>query len=243
MRDLLFMARSFFFLMDIENFSMMMAGRGKKSEYGKLLGIALIIFIVFLSIAQLVFPGGYSPFDFSISTQGGMADNPPGWYFFTIGVAISGLLIIPVVNFCFENLPPHPGLLVKAGRFFSLIGMVGFIFVGLIPHDYAAPHNLAANIAFGGLGFGAFLVFVLLLVQMKRGISNKPKWAIVVMFGPIIVIGILSGLASLYAELLPTSPFDNRFANYPIWQWSSMISLLIYIAAFFFFTKERPKDA
>ncbi|HMF31783.1 MAG TPA: DUF998 domain-containing protein [Candidatus Lokiarchaeia archaeon] len=187
-------------------------GRASKRDQLLFFAFTLAVLLTGIIISQAFFPGGYSILNNHISDQGGWANNPQVFWVFDICVVISGILLISSFVWLYRRLLPTMPPVSHLATLGSLAGCVGFICVGLFPQDLGWPHNYAADLAFGGLGLGALLMFFILIRKMwlREPWPNKVGFGVV--FGQIIVVGIIALIAQLaHVEWAP-------------FQWSLMIS-------------------
>lgn len=156
------------------------------------MGLYLITVFSFLGImlllSQLFYPGGYFFLDNYISDQGWLKNNPVGCWFFITGASVTGILLIPYLIYLYRHLMPTCKPLTHLFLGSALIGCIGFSFVGLIPKDFPDPHDIAADLAFGGLGLSAFLSLFILLRKMQKRESWPKFYHVFVIYSTMILV-------------------------------------------------------
>lgn len=190
------------------------------------LGLVLAQLVLFWGLAQLQYDG-YTVLRDHISNQGGWAANPTGWYFFTIGTIVAGTCLIPLFLFLDRRLAAtwrgRWGRALSALTTLALItGSVGFVLVGIFPQDIQAPHDLAAGIAFGGLGAGAFLSFLLLLRNLLARARPDLRWP------PAFLVFHLAALAVSAFFILQWDAFSDSLV-----QWANFGAVLLWVVGTF----------
>jgi hypothetical membrane protein len=217
-------------------------GERGKGTYAKTLGIALGIFFLGCLIAQLLFPVPYSIWYNHISDQGGWTNNPRGYLFFCVAVVVTGTLLVPVLNWIYRNLLPTTAALTRLAWLCAVVGAVGFSFVGAIPQDIQAPHDTAANFAFGGLGLAALLTFVIKVRGRFVQRNWTGAWDLALAYLPIILAGVGAVVFQNAWHLFEGTGLNPRLAKWPVWQWSLMLSILLWIVVTFATTPPRGDD-
>ena len=216
--------------MDKEIFKRIFRGRSSKKEHGIFLLLALSLLAILWLTAQLLFDGQYSPLNNTISNQGRTDYNPRGFVFFTIGCAVSGLLLIFHFIYLYHNYSPTLKLIIIISTASGIVASVAFMFVGFIPGDINKPlHSFFARLAFSSFYVSAFSFFVVMLrkIQLKEAWPSIKKVGIVyaifiILLLLVIIIPELDPLASLWN-------LDERLFNWPIWQWTAFFNILIWL--------------
>lgn len=201
------------------------------------MGLYLITVFSFLGImlllSQLFYPGGYFFLDNYISDQGWVKNNPVGCWFFIIGASISGILLIPYVIYLYKHLMTTCKPLTHLFLISALIGCIGFSFVGLIPKDFPDPHDIAADLAFGGLGVSAFLSLFILLRKVQKRESWPKFYQVFVIYSTMILVVSLA-LIFQNTNLNPlTLDVDPRWTTWPPWQWINFFNVIFWLISLY----------
>lgn len=202
-------------------------------------GSTLVFYLIIIILSQLFFPGGYSILDYTISAQGGIADNPDGWFIYCSGIIIVGMLLIPYHIYIYQRMQPTLLFVSRSVLFFSLIGCIGFSLLGVFPHDYQNPHDIATALAFGGFILAAVLSFLVLIRKRQLNESSPSKLGLSVAFihwwGMVVIILAIQELDDWF----DMSRFDPRLFSYSVAQWTAMITVLIWMMGMFFNTLKK----
>lgn len=209
---------------DLNSFKQFYFGNLTVSFYKRYLCFVLFYYLILIIIAQLSYPGGYSLFENTISDMGGLRNNPNAWWVYTIGGSLVGILLIPVFIFNRNNALKFEKTLANVYLFFSIIGALSFSLVCGIPQDFGTPHDVFADLAFDGLGFGVFTSLILELKILHQNKSNYRKKWLFPIYAPIFIIGILQAIFQniTFDEQI----VDPKWTDWPIWQWCLMLSVL-----------------
>ncbi|MHA1734737.1 MAG: DUF998 domain-containing protein, partial [Promethearchaeota archaeon] len=206
-----------------------LAGGGTKRQQGALLAVVLAVFGFGTLYAQAVFPGRYSILENHVSDQGGIHDNPRGFLVFDTCVVATGILLVPFFLWLARRLlpttPPLSYLAVTSG----IIGSLGFSMVGAFPEDLGTIHEVAAGLAFGGLGASAFFCFLIMARKMWLRDQWPKPWQFALLYGQIVAVGVLAVLFQTKTVV----GVDPRLYSWPPWQWSLMLSLLAWLTGTF----------
>ncbi len=209
---------------NINSIKVFYLGNASISSYKRYLIFVLMFYFAIIAIAQSVFPGSYSIFNNTISDMGGLRNNPDFWWVYAIGGSLVGILLIPIFVFHHNNSHKSESLLSNSYLFFSIIGSLSFSLVCAIPQDFGLYHDVFADLAFGGLGLG---VLTSLLIEIKQNQKNqgyyRKKWLLFI-YAPIFIIGILQAI--FQNATLNQSFADPKWTDWPVWQWSLMLSVL-----------------
>ena len=206
-----------------------------------LIYIPLLIIGVF--IAHFFDPDGYSIIDNWISDLGGI-DHTPAPYLYDMACIVAGTATIPFTYYMERYLAPFPQKvehsfegerwrlrLASIAFFFSIIGNIGYIGVGIWSEDRDIPdllmgmgaHEIVSALAFGGFIFGGiFMGWIILLYNTKI-----PKY--------IGLYGVIGPFLIAIPYIIGTVPPSREF-----WEWSMLFAILLWIIplAFVVFLKK-----
>ncbi|MCK4687281.1 MAG: DUF998 domain-containing protein [Candidatus Lokiarchaeota archaeon] len=208
------------------------------------IAVYLTLLLIAVIIAAIWGPYGYTIWTRMISDLGGSRYTPVP-ILFDIACIFAGIMTIPL-TFYIENLfaplPKRKNLreqhfsrmrfrLGSNAFFFSLMGNLGYIFVGIFSEDrnnplldFASYHDVFSFFSFTGFALGAFFIgWIIVLYDTKI-----PK-----LFG---IYGIIGPPIMLFAFL---------FTMEALWEWILLFSILLWIIplVFMIFRKSelRPK--
>jgi hypothetical protein len=203
------------------------------SVYFTLLLIAVII-------AAIWGPYGYTIWTRMISDLGG-SKYTPAPIIFDIACIFAGIMTIPLTFYIeklFAPLPNRKNLgeihysrlryrLSSNAFFFSLMGNIGYIFVGIFSEDrngplldFASYHDVVSFFSFAGFAFGAFFIgWIIILYDTKL-----PK-----LFGIYGIIGP------------PTMLFIFLYTMEALWEWILLFSILLWIIPLIIMVLQKPE--
>jgi len=208
---------------------------------------SLIVITVYLSllliaviIASIWGPYGYTIWTRMISDLGG-SNYTPVPILFDIACVFAGIMTVPL-TFYIENLfaplPKRKNLreqhfsrlrfrLGSNAFFFSLMGNIGYIFVGIFSEDrnyplldFASYHDVFSFFSFTGFAFGAFFIGWIIVLYN----TNIPK-----LFGIYGIIGP------------PSMLFTFLFTMEALWEWILLFSILLWIIPLVFMIMRKPE--
>ncbi len=202
-------------------------GQAPKRAYLKYMMIPITIFIIAVTVAISFFPApGFTPMNNHVSDMGGIASNPAVWWFFDVSIFFVGILMTPNFVYLYHRLMPTAKWLTSLVTFCGLVGCIGFSVLGMFPQDFATPHDIAADLSFGGLGGAAFLTMFVFLRKMWIK-ASWPSWkAFLALYGPLIVAMTFLLIAQ---SIDPLPGIDPRWFTWPPWQWIALLSVLYWI--------------
>ena len=192
------------------------------------ISVYITLLLIAVMIAALWGPYGYTIWTRMISDLGGSSYTPMP-FIFDIACIFAGIMTIPL-TFYIENLfAPLPSrkniqqihfsrLRFRLGSnafFFSLMGNIGYIFVGIFSEDrnyplldFASFHDVFSFFSFTGFALGAFFIgWIIVLYE-----TNLPK-----LFG---IYGIIGPVSMLFTFL---------YTMEALWEWILLFSILLWI--------------
>jgi len=197
------------------------------------------LLIIGVIIAALLDPQGYTIWDNWISDLGSSNDTPAP-FLYDIACIIAGSMTIPLTFYMENYLAPFPKQrqsnqdhysrlrfrLSSYAFFFSLVGNLGYIGVGIFSADRdfeilsimgQGPHGIMSYLAFGGFTFGAFFMGWLIVLYDTR----IPKiLGIYGIFGPLTVAII---------NLIDSTPFLEWLLLFSILAWIIPLALILFL--------------
>jgi hypothetical membrane protein len=209
-------------------FKALLKGDLTKQEFMKLWIPAVIALVVAWAFARFTFnyPNDYEIESNFISNQGNPFKNPIGAWFFILSTSYMGVIFCFYFVFIYNHLKPTIKPISQLMLASGVIGGIGLVGVAIFPEinepfEFVGRlHLISAIVAFGGLGFGAFLSIVLLSIKayQKHNWPDRDHLAVL-----IIVISFFSLM------LLPTQEATIRqwTGFYIIFIWANVLMLVI----------------
>lgn len=207
----------------------------KKSTIS-VISIYVPLLIIAIFVASIFGEQGYSLFSNWISDLGSINYTPlPLLY--DIACIVAGTLTIPFSFYIEQFLAPLPETEIELSHysklrlslstyalFFSLIGNIGYVGVGIFSEDrnYFNLHLITSALAFGGFTFAAFLMGLIILFYDTPIPKHLGIYGI---FGPtsaIILFLIISQMGSFLA------PFFEWMLLFSILLWIIPLSILVF---------------
>ncbi|MHA1897598.1 MAG: DUF998 domain-containing protein [Promethearchaeota archaeon] len=217
-----------------KQFRLLLTGKAHKKTMGIYLFSIIIFFFTMCKISQVLFPGGYSILYYYISDQGCLAENPQGFIFFSIGAITTGLLLIPYFIYIWRHIKNYLTLISNLATLFGLIGSIGLALVGMIPKDFKHPHDIAADLAFGGYALSAFF---LLFVFIRIRVITK-KFPSVLSF--LLSYGVMFALIATEIVFQSNSKslelilnINPRYFSSTFWQWMQLFTVLYWMISMY----------
>lgn len=203
----------------------------------KYTGIVLLNFIIWIGISISVYVN-YDWISMDISYLGIYWYNPNGWVLFSIGMASSGILIIPIVSYIRNNINFENQKKVKRSCFFLYMACIGLIGLGAIPYLGGEVllyiHYFNAGLAFIGLYLGVWI----LLLLMIRDENQKNRAIIPLIIIVVVIIGVILSQAIRISQGLPSKIPGNVFLSSSAWEW--MLLVFIFIAIIILIYTSKP---
>jgi hypothetical protein len=184
-----------------------------------ILPITFGVIFILLMIARIIYPNYVLPADAYndwwdvISNLGDLEKNPIGFIFFQIAMAISGLIMIPTIIYVHPKLWKYSRLNTALGTIFMILGVIGFLLVGLIPNDtldIEKFHEISAGVGFLGVAIACMFYFFAIKIRKIPVNLKLFNIMIIVWWTGILLTGIFFAIASLYYD--PT--YDLGWYNY-----------------------------
>jgi len=207
------------------NFKQIITGKISKRELGWFYFPILVLVTIFWSIARALYPldGGYYANFNVISRQGNILLNPIGGWFFIIGTALAGLLIIPYMIYVARAMAPTLKLINWLFLLCGILGGFGLMVVGLVPESEFMPqgeiHLTGATFAFAGLCGAVALSFLIMFVR----ILQKKSWPTFTQFSNLFWVEAFF-LSMWFFTLLSV----NQWAGfYIVLVWCTMMYMIL----------------
>ncbi len=211
----------------------------KKWLLTRLLPAIITIIGLSLLISGLLFPTVYDWRYMVISDLMSATANSPGFMFASGGIAVSGILAIPLVGYLHRRLRVICRFTTSVGTFFLLLGIVGMISVGILYDVPERTHVYVAAVAFLGLLFCFFFYgFPMLKDRMARfhGRRQFNGRLMAISFAMLWFAFLGTALSALYVEVTPNdwgwTGLDwiekgaPVLASFALWEWIVLVSLL-----------------
>lgn len=211
---------------------------------------SLFVLFIFLAYRFHIKNNPYSIMKHTMSFLGSHLSrrNPKGWYFFSIGMIITGSMFIPLIQYYHKRIIAISIWGAWLGTILQLLGAIGVILVALIPDNEeeesfikglksGAIHNVVAGIAFLGLGIGNLWYGGLILYDALFGnqlfdtIKLLPPYIILALIMITIII-----LQLKWAKICKEDNTKELFPgegiySFPLWEWI----LIFYLFAMLYY--------
>lgn len=188
-----------------------------------------------MALAAAAYPGG---FDWQYTVMSRLASrrhNPDGSFWFSIGLAVSMLLLWPVVERIRPRAPgagsATAGIALRAGLVFAaLVGVERTLFVHL-SGVVDKGHEAMALLAFLCLYSGLLVVYVARIVSGEAG-----RWRSLAAMSPLLLVGVGSlGLYVLQRDTGWVKPGWRALGvpmwqGFAFWQWLMVAALWLAVA-------------
>lgn len=225
--------------MNVNTLKDIMSGKATKRQFMQYFVVLLVFLFSMFFIAQSLYPVPYTPLNNHISNQGGLARNPDGHIFFIFGVGITGLLLIPYWLYLYRVITPGLKIFKIPATIIGIIGAIGFSVVGLVPEDIELIHDTAATVAFGGLGFAAFLYLFVFLYRIFTKQGWPRGYQISIIYGIVITLITTGVIMVNMGKSIFGDSLDPRLYTWPPWQWTSFLAILFWLLSIFLIIPER----
>ena len=203
----------------------------------KLGPLSILVFAGFMGISWILFPN-YNWTQMDISNLGHPELNPLGWIFWSIGLTLTGIIMLSITGYIKRRLIPIFNIHAKIGTFFYYLSAIGMIFLGLIPQFegdiFKILHYMFAGFAFGGLYLGTwtFCIHMLKDEEFKR----KARVMTVLAFGPSMGLALTQSIRLLVSFPNNQIPWIIEFS---LWEWLLLFGIF---GAFVFLLFNLPKN-
>jgi len=197
------------------------------------------LLLIGVIVAALMDPDGYTIWENWISDLGS-SNHTPAPFLYDIACIVAGAMTIPLTFYMENYLAPFPKRtelnqqhysrlrfrLSSYAFFFSIIGNLGYIGVGIFSADRdfeflsvlgQGIHSIMSYLAFGGFTLGAFFMGWLIVLYNTK----IPK-----ILG---VYGILGPLTVAIINLIDSTPFLEWLLLFSILVWIIPLSLLLFM--------------
>lgn len=207
-------------------------GKFSKTYMTRILAPILIInFTAWMAISWLLYPN-YDWTSMDISQLGIPDQNPFGWIPWSIGLASTGLLQIPVISFMRRNITfNEKGI--KMSTILLYLACVGSVALGIIPQFEEGPfwllHIIHASMAFGGLYLGIWLLITLML--RTKGYRKNSIIPACFAFGAPIGFLITQGIR-IALDLPRITPI--WIINFSLWEWMLLYGIFGALISFIY---------
>ncbi|WP_371803479.1 DUF998 domain-containing protein [Candidatus Lokiarchaeum ossiferum] len=216
----------------IDKAKLLLKGKASKKSQGIYLFGLLFFCIIFFTISIIIYPN-YSIFQESISSLGIPNENPDGYFYWSIGMMILGLLFIPHLLYFYRVLHPTAYKTSIISLILSIIASLGLVGVGFFPEDTIYPHYTCATIAFLGY-FSSFCCNLYILNKKIKDQEPWPKkWQVFLLYFQLFGIMFLFISAFIIFGLFYFYGIYWIAPNLPFLEWAVFISNLLYIIGLF----------
>jgi len=168
-----------------------------------------------------------------ISTLGDPIKNPIGWIIWSIGHAVAGVLLIPMVFYIKHHIHLKR-LRVQIGFLFLYLAPIGMIGLGLIPQFPGLPlaliHVINASFLLGGLYLGIWAIGPALLTAQPTSYKKLvPIFSL--SYGIPLGFIIAQGIRMLAFSPESLVPF---YLGFSMWEWILLYGIFIAFYLLFY---------
>jgi hypothetical membrane protein len=197
-----------------DNFILVLKGQANKRAHGIFFLIVLVYFGISVIFAQILHSEGFTITEHYISDLGHTEDNPIGAWFFIIGASITAILLIPHFIYMHKRIMPTLGLITKLMTLSAIVGCIGLFLVAVTPKNIDEIywlHDIAADIAFTGLGVSAGLSLFVMFRKLTLKEEKPGILGFLVIYGISILIGVV--------VVLTEDSFQQWFGFFAVLAW------------------------
>lgn len=193
--------------------------------------ILVVNFIVWILISTMFYENyDWTRMDVSFL---GITSRNPGWIFWAIAMASTGVLQIPIMRYLRKNLIAVSEKGLKYSLIWFYIACIGLIGLGVIPLNteysiFLDMHYLNAVFAFGGMYMGVLIL--LYLMFRNKDIQKRTFIPYILIFSGIILF-IISQAIRLSLNL-PVRETGFWFLSISAWEWIILVAIfgiIIYL--------------
>ncbi|MHA1561739.1 MAG: hypothetical protein ACTSPA_06395 [Promethearchaeota archaeon] len=186
--------------------------------------------MIFISIlSQLLFPGQFFFWNYTISSQGSILKNPVGNFIWRSGIIIIALLKFPDVMFISKRLESVSKELMQISKIIGLIASIGFVLVGVFPEELKLLHGISAFVCFFGYFIMINLNLVIICLELRN--KNSPNYRYLLKIREKIrFLYILLNIGFYFMVLSSIFKVFSRF--FPLWEWFYLFSLMLWFLMF-----------
>lgn len=173
-----------------------------------------------------------------ISRLGWPHENPIGFIFFSIGFALFGVLVIPLVPYFHRRISEIDKGKANLIALLMIMYSTAFFLIGIIP-NYPHPrifnriHGINAFFLFFGLYFTAIMFAILILKDDNSVFSRKLTivYFLILIYGiSTLIIGFIFGAMVYRGGQYIHDPSIPLYASPPLWEWQTFIATICLIA-------------
>ena len=212
----------------------------KRTLLFALIPVMFVSYFGTLGLAVLLFPGPYDWRDKSISTLLYPRNNPEFHFLASIGIAVTGLLMIPFAGYINRRLRIVSRVAANAGTTAFAGGIICLILAGLIVshplHGRSSVprlHSILARIAALGIGVG-MIVFDACAVRgyFNRAMGKK------LYRRSLLVLWSLATLPAILAVVLGLV-IQARVWHLGFWEWTGSAAAFLFLVSSVWLLPER----
>jgi hypothetical protein len=191
---------------------------------------------IFYMAAVICYKGYALPYD-DISYLGDSQLNSNGWFFWNIGTALTGLLLVPLQPYFFRRLRRFHSVLGTIAVLLLSMSAIGMIGVGAIPETDNSQilHELNAGLAFSGLYFGILFAVIVLVRYGRLRLRHSLLLVISWLSGPVGFM-FTQALHTSSIHLLVNVSYGTEgypwYLRFSMWEWMLFFSIFISLIIF-----------
>ena len=188
-----------------------------------------VIFGACLLLAARLYPD-YSMFDHDVSFLGDPRLNPAGWWFWSAGMLLGGVMLWPIVTrlsrtmraLVAEQSPLRRGL-AAAGTWAARCASIGLVGLALVPQveGIGPAHEIAGTLAMGGLYVALWLFAGILISNPPISMAKTLLLILAVGWGPAGYLLTQGWRFFVYGEVghdVNVTP-QSLLLQFSLWEW------------------------
>ncbi len=195
---------------------------------------SISIFTLGLLLSYLYYPGSYSILRNSVSSLGNQLKNPVGSWLWRVSFFLTGLSIIVVINYIYNNLRIVARITSRMFQISCIIASVGVSAIGIFPENAGLIHYIFALVAFFGYMFGFCCNIYTFHKIGEKNLKRYSKFLVIVIY--IILIGCMAGFIGSFGIFGLYYFWDIVWINpyLPLWEWLAFLGEFFYLIGIFY---------
>lgn len=223
----------------------------KKALVSMVIPLILAVLIGTLLYANLVYPTAFDWRYLVISKLIDEGSNPGGYLVASIGITVSGALMIPLAGYHYRRYSKICRGTSIVATIFLLLGIVGLISVGTIGqviHTIDKFHEILAGVGFLGLVLAGIIFYCPVIKDWRKGSKQfnmkLATGAFIVLLFPVV------GMAASQIVLAINNPWGwvsidwidkgaPVLLSFALWEWALMGCIVVHILLMAVFTPDE----
>ena len=206
---------------------------GRASKVQQFLYIlSVVVFYFCLIIISIIFILGQFAFNrYWISSLGNPHINPQGNIYFNLGCFFTGVLLIPVFRYFYNNLANSFPKTSKINLIIGFIISISLSSIGILHDIYQPIHNILAGFVFVGFFIHAIIMTYIIIKQLVKKADWMKLFGFIVFYGPMYIFIVL-----VFAIPIVDAHPANKLI---IWEWIAFLINFVWLIGTFFLIKNK----